>query len=247
MCLLQKIFWTANLAGNAHGGHRNEGRDVFIEQGQGVHLQFRHKHNLTTKACTYAIIIILFNLITDGREAKVYWNQFRGPNGQGVIEADSIPIHFGPESNVLWKTVIPAGHSSVVIWNNRIFFTAVEPANEKELITLCINRRDGKILWQKVVQAQTDVRFHQLNNPASSTPAADEKNVYVYFGTHGLICYDHKGNEIWQRKIETPKSKYGTATSPILYKDKLILVLDGDGGSSCLLAVDRDTGKTVWE
>jgi outer membrane protein assembly factor BamB len=210
-------------------------------------LQFRHKHNLTAKVCIYTIITSLVSLPANGRQAKVYWNQFRGPNGQGVMEADGIPIHFGPESNVLWKTAIPAGHSSPVIWNNRIFFTGYESGNEKELITFCLDRQDGKILWRQVVQAQTDVRFHPLNNPASSTPAADERNVYVYFGTYGLICYDHAGNEIWQRKIETPKSKYGAATSPILYEDKLVLVLDGDGGTSHMLAVNRSTGETVWE
>ncbi|UCF17366.1 MAG: PQQ-binding-like beta-propeller repeat protein, partial [Phycisphaerales bacterium] len=112
---------------------------------------------------------------------------------------------------------------------------------------LAIDRRDGKILWRKVVRAETKARFHPLNNPASSTPAADEEHVYVYFGTYGLICYDHASNVVWQRKIETPKSKYGMATSPILYKDKVILVLDGDGGSSRLLAVHRYTGQTVWE
>ncbi|NQT01029.1 MAG: PQQ-binding-like beta-propeller repeat protein [Planctomycetes bacterium] len=163
------------------------------------------------------------------------------------MEAGRIPVHFSPESNVLWKAAIPAGHSSPVIWNNRIFLTASEPANKKELITLAIDRENGKILWRQVVQAETKVRFHTLNNPASSTPAADDKHVYVYFGTYGLICYDHAGNEVWQRKIDTPKSKYGMATSPILYEDKVILVLDGDGGSSRLLAVHRDTGEMAWE
>jgi outer membrane protein assembly factor BamB len=210
-------------------------------------LQFKYKHNLTTNAGIYTIIVLLFNLIANGQEGKVYWNQFRGPNGQGVVEANRIPVHFGPESNVLWKTATPAGHSSPVIWNNRIFLTGYESANEKELITLCINRQDGKILWRQIVQAETEVRFHPLNNPASSTPAADERNVYVYFGTYGLICYDHASNVVWQRKIDTPKSKYGMATSPILYQDKVIMVLDGDGGSSCLLAVHRDSGRTVWE
>lgn len=210
-------------------------------------MQFRYKHNLTANVGIYTIIVLLFNLIASGREGKVYWNQFRGPNGQGVVEADRIAVDFGPESNVLWKTVTPAGHSSPVIWNNRIFLTASESANEKELITFCINRKDGRILWRQVVQAETKVGFHPLNNPASSTPTADERNVYVYFGTYGLICYDHAGNEVWRRKIDTPKSKYGMATSPILYEDKVIMVLDGDGGSSRLLAVHRDTGQTVWE
>jgi hypothetical protein len=186
-------------------------------------------------------------LIANGEEGKVNWNQFRGHNGQGVAQADHIPVNFGPEVNVLWKTVIPAGHSSPVIWNNHIFLTASKPANKKELITLAIDRENGKILWREVVKAETTVRFHRFNNPASSTPAADNRHVYVYFGTYGLLCYDHEGNEVWQRKIVTPKSKYGMATSPILYEDKVIMVLDGDGGSSRLLAVHRDTGKTVWE
>ncbi len=210
-------------------------------------MQLGYRHNLMANAGLYVVIIPVFNLITNGQQGKINWNQFRDPNGQGVAGADRIPVHFGPEENVLWKTAVPAGHSSPVIWNNRIFLTASEPGNKKELITLGIDCEDGKILWRGVVQAETKVRFHPLNNPASSTPAADDKHVYVYFGTYGLLCYDHAGNEVWQRKIDTPKSKYGMATSPILYEDKVVLVLDGDGGSSRLLAVHRDTGETVWE
>lgn len=210
-------------------------------------MQSRCKYNSTAHVCIYTIIIFLSGPMVNGQEVKVYWNQFRGPNGQGVVEADRIAVHFCPESNVIWKTAIPAGHSSPVIWNNRIFLTASEPAREKELISLGIDRQDGKILWRQVIQAETKVSFHPLNNPASSTPVADDKHVYIYFGTYGLICYNHAGNEVWRRKIDTPKSKYGMATSPILYKEKVIMVLDGDGGSSCLLAVNRDTGQTVWE
>jgi len=209
-------------------------------------LQLRYKYNLRVNIFIFAIIVLLSSPIANGRQGKVNWNQFRGPNGQGVADSDRIPVQFGPESNVLWKTAIPPGHSSAVIWNNRIFLTGYNPTGAHELITLCIDRENGKILWRRTVQPVTKVPFHALNNPASSTPAADERHVYVYFGTHGLICYDHASNEIWQREFDPPKSKYGMATSPILYQDKVILVLDGDGGSSCLLAVNRDTGKTVW-
>jgi outer membrane protein assembly factor BamB len=210
-------------------------------------MRFGYKHNLTANTCIYTIIVLLLNLIANGREAKVYWNQFRGPNGQGIADSDRIPVHFGPESNVVWKTAIPLGHSSPVIWNNRVFLTAYNPTGEHELITLCIDRRDGNILWRRTVQPVTMMPFHALNNPASSTPVADERNVYVYFGIHGLICYDHAGNEVWRREIHPPISKYGMATSPILHKEKVIMVLDGDLGTSCLLAANCDTGETVWE
>ena len=210
-------------------------------------MSFGCRHGLTAHAGIFVTIILLSNLAVNGQEGKVNWNQFRGPNGQGVAQSGRIPVNFGPNLNVLWKTAVNQGHSSPVIWNNHIFFTASDPANPKELITLAIDRGKGKILWQQVVQAETQGRFHPLNNPASSTPAADDKHVYVYFGTYGLLCYDHAGNEVWLRRIDTPESKYGMATSPILYKDTVILVLDGDGGSSRLLAIHRDTGETVWE
>jgi outer membrane protein assembly factor BamB len=205
-------------------------------------------------------MILLLNLAANGQEEKVHWNQFRGPNGQGVAPADHIQVNFGPETNVVWKTAVPVGHSSPVLWGDRIFLTASEPADPKELITLALDRETGRILWRQMAQAETRGRFHPLNNAASSTPATDDRHVYVYFGTYGLLCYDHAGHEVWQRRIATPPSKYGVATSLILYQDKVILVLDGDGGSgsqtrssafgvpsSRLLAVHRDTGATVWE
>ncbi len=210
-------------------------------------MQFKKKLNLKVSTALYTIISLVLNLTANARGENVYWNQFRGPNGQGGAQSSDIPVDFGPDKNVLWKTKIPQGHSSPVIWKNRIFLTAIESGNEKELITLCVNRQNGKILWRKVVQAQTKSKFHSMNNPASSTPTADEKHVYVYFGTFGLICYDHDGNEVWEHKIDLPDTKYGMATSPILYDDKVILVLDGDKGESSLLAVNRSTGKTVWK
>ena len=130
---------------------------------------------------------------------------------------------------------------------DRIFLTASDPADARELVTLGIDRRDGAITWTERVRGEERVGFHPLNHPASSTPAADAAHVYSYFGTHGLLCYDHAGKRVWERRLEVPKSKYGPATSPILYGDMVVLALDGDGGSSRLLAVDRRTGETIWE
>ena len=175
------------------------------------------------------------------------WNQFRGPNGQGVAEADHLPAEFDPETKALWKTALPEGNSSPIVWDDRIFLTANEATDTKTLITLCINREDGSILWRKVVQAESRVRYHPMNNPSAPTPAADAERVFVYFGTFGLLCYDHAGNEVWRRPIKAPRNSYGMATSPILYGDTMIQVLDDNRGASRMLAVRRDTGKTVWE
>ncbi|HSZ56976.1 MAG TPA: PQQ-binding-like beta-propeller repeat protein [Tepidisphaeraceae bacterium] len=178
-----------------------------------------------------------------GQETK--WNQFRGPGGAGVVQSAQIPVHFGPDQNLLWKTALPPGHSSPVIWGGRIFITAYE--GDDKLETIAIDRADGHIFWRQAVQSQRKPNLHELNDAASPTPVADERHVYAYFGAYGLICYDHAGNKVWERKLDPPRSKYGVATSPIPYKNTIVLVLDGDGGTSRLLAVDRDTGKTVWE
>ena len=123
-------------------------------------MQIHYKYILMVKTFLITIILLLFGLTADGGQEKVYWNQFRGPNGQGVIQDDRIPVQFGPEANVLWKTAIPPGNSSPVIWNNHIFLTANKPTNKKELITFAIDRKDGKILWRQVVKADIEGRFH---------------------------------------------------------------------------------------
>jgi len=205
------------------------------------------RSNLTANIAIITAAAFLLTTTAGSRPGMTYWNQFRGPNGQGVAEAEDIPIHFGPDANVRWKTAVSAGHSSPVVWDGRIFLTAYDPNHRDQLLILAVDREDGRILWQRAVQAAAEGRFHALNNPAASTPAVDGKHLYVYFGTYGLLCYDHTGRELWRRRLETPKSKYGMATSPILHEDKVILVQDGDGGSSRLLAVNHETGETVWE
>ncbi len=175
------------------------------------------------------------------------WSQFRGPNGQGAAATSHLPSRFGPETNVAWQTAVPPGHSSPVLWGSRLFLTAYDPADAKELTVLAVDRDQGGILWRRTVAAARPAALHQLNTPASSTPVADDQHLYVYFGTLGLLCYDHAGREVWRRPLPSPPSKYGTASSPILDGGHVILVLDGDDGSSRLLALQRDTGATAWE
>lgn len=170
------------------------------------------------------------------------WPQFRGPNGGGVASASNLPVHFGPSSNVLWRTALSPGHSSPCIWGDRIFLTGYE---SNELQTVCLQRRDGRVLWRRAVPPEKVERSGRLSNPASSTPATDGKRVFVYFGAFGLVCYDFSGEEKWRRPLPVPVTQHGASTSPVLSRDLVLLACDQDVGSH-LLAVRQSDGQTAW-
>jgi outer membrane protein assembly factor BamB len=175
--------------------------------------------------------------------AQPHWPQFRGPNGTGISSSAQPPVQFGPDQNVLWKYATPAGYSSPCVWGDRVFLTGVDGNN---LITLAIDRSTGKELWRKEVAVEKLEEHHPTSSPVTATPAADGERLYVYFGSFGLLAYRHDGQEVWRKPMPIPKSKYGMASSPILYKDALIQLIDTDGGDSRLLALNRKTGEPLW-
>src|SRR5580692_872584 len=87
------------------------------------------------------------------------WAQFRGPNGAGVSNQTSLPVEFGPNKNVVWKTVLAHGNSSPALTADRIFLTASEGS---KLITLCLDRATGKILWRREIAADRAEVLHPL-------------------------------------------------------------------------------------
>ena len=174
--------------------------------------------------------------------AEQHWPQFRGPDGSGVTETGNPPVHFGPDSNVVWKIALPSGHSSPCIWGDRIFLTAFGKA---KLETICVNRIDGAVLWREAAPATGFEVTHALGNPATPTPTTDGKFVFVYFGSFGLLAYDFDGREQWRMPLQTPVVEFGTSASPILANGTLILASDQDEGSF-LLATDAKTGRKIW-
>jgi outer membrane protein assembly factor BamB len=175
------------------------------------------------------------------------WPQFRGPNGSGLAADDKPgPVSFGPEKNVLWKTALPPGYSSPCIWGDRIFLTAVHEGG-KSLETLCLNRKDGSILWRTAAPPmEFEKSLHPFSNAASSTPATDGNRVYVYFGAYGTVAYNFAGKEVWNRPLPTPPTQYGTSSSPIVTGGLVILQRDGSSTNSQVLALDSKTGRTRW-
>jgi outer membrane protein assembly factor BamB len=171
------------------------------------------------------------------------WPGFRGPNGTGIADTDRPPITFGPSEKLLWKRAIPAGHSSPVVWGDRIFLTAVDGPS---LEVLALRRSDGTTLWSRAIATAPVEQVHASGSRAASTPVTDGRRVYAYFPTFGAIAFDVDGREIWRRELPFIPMKFGTGTSPILAGGKVVLQRDGASADAELLALDAATGDVVW-
>ena len=178
-----------------------------------------------------------------GRLPAADWPQFRGPNGLGVADTTGLPEMFGAEKNIVWRTALPAGHSSPALTGNRIFLTAYE---DDKLLTLCLDRESGRILWRRQAPRPRQQPFHSLHGPATPSPATDGENVYVFFGDFGLLSYDATGEERWRVPLGPFNNRNGSASSPILAEGMVILICDQDDGSSFMIAVDRRDGRLRW-
>lgn len=170
------------------------------------------------------------------------WARFRGPNGSGVGEGSNLPVEFGPGKNVAWKTAVPFGRSSPIVAGGHVYVTASEGG---QLWTLAYDARSGKELWRRGVKPARNQDTYKANDAASSTPAADGDNVYVFFRDVGLIAYSHSGEERWRVALGPFDSFYGLTASPIVAGGKVLLLCDQTKGSY-LLAVAAATGKTVY-
>jgi len=177
------------------------------------------------------------------------WPQYRGPGGSGVSAEKGLPAKWGAGGGVLWKTRLPGpGHSSPVVWGERIFLTAFAAAGEPgrgRLLVLCVDVRTGKILWEREVRAGQVERVGGANAPATPTPVTDGRRVYVYFGSYGLVCFDFEGRKVWESPLAPCGGEFGSASSPVLHGRLLLLNCTTDA-EGFMLAADRETGRTVW-
>ncbi len=190
------------------------------------------------------LLVLIIASVSITKVSAEDWTQFRGPNGTGVSTSTGVPETFGPSKNVIWKTALPAGHSSPVLTRDRIFVTAHD---KEKLFVICLDRQTGKILWQREVPRSNVGRLQNVNGPASPTPVSDGTNVYVFFQDFGMLSYDPAGRERWKLPLGPFNMFYGFGASPILVDDKVILPVDQDNPMSYLLAVDKNTGKVRWK
>ena len=204
-------------------------------------------------------------------EALRYWGQWRGPLGTGVAPKADPPIEWSETKNIRWKISLPGrGHSTPVIWGERVFLTTAVPYGDEfkpipvnskgahdlvpvkhryKFIVLAVNRRDGKILWQKTVREDLPHEGgHITASLASASTVTDGKLLFAYFGSWGLYCLDLDGNLKWQTDFGTmrPLHAHGEGSSPALYRDTIVVNWDHEG-PSFLVALDRRTGKERWK
>lgn len=176
------------------------------------------------------------------------WSRFRGPNGTGISEAKGIPEKV-TEKDYAWKVKLPgAGHSSPVLWGDRIFLTCTDDKGKASRMVVCIDAASGKELWSKSFEGRPQ-RLHQYNSYAASTPAADERHVYVTWATEReyiVLAMDHDGKEVWRKDLGPWKAEHGGGVSPMVYQGMVIVANEQDG-ASFNTALDGATGKEKWK
>lgn len=210
-----------------------------------------------------ALTSTLFALIAASPLVADDWTRFRGPNGSGISgETATTPVEWSESKNLKWKVDLPGpGGSSPIVVGDKVFVTCWtgygldqrDPGNQEDLARhlLCIDRATGKTLWDKSVKAKLpeDVYASMFaeNGYASHTPVSDGKRVYAFFGKSGVHAFDFDGNELWSADVgsDLDMRKWGSASSPILYKN--LLIVPAVVESHALIALNTEDGSEVWK
>ena len=215
-------------------------------------------------------LILLGTIAGQVTEADDRWPQFRGPGSRGISNDSGLPTSWSTTENVAWAADIPGlGWSSPIVWDGTVYLTtvvstaAVEAPEgglyrgsetwlpsqaEHRYLVYAIDVETGSVKWEREVHRAPPERGHHMKNTlASETPVTDGQSVYVYFGNVGVFSLDTNGTVQWSHDVHASDTRlgWGTAASPVLYRDRLYIVNDNDD-QSYLFAVSTETGAEVW-
>ena len=216
---------------------------------------------------TFPITLILTGVAAENDT----WPQFRGPTMNAAVpDNPDLPERWSQSENIEWVTDIPElGWSSPIVWGDRVFVTTATsdgdfekpkpglyaprgrsepPQVSHDWRVYCLDLESGEVLWQRSVKVGVpEFPRHQKNTYASETPTTDGERVYVRFGDLGIFAFDMEGNEVWTHEIphKQTMSDWGSASSPILEGDRLIVLYDNEE-ESWIAALDKRSGEEVW-
>ena len=171
------------------------------------------------------------------------WSRLRGADGAGLAGEASLPVEFGPDTNVLWKTDVPFANSSPVLSDGTLFLTA---STDDHLLILALNADTGAMEWQREIERTRTAKVHAQNDSASPTPVVSDGNVYAFFQELGVVSYTTTGEHCWTLPLDPFVEYYGMAASPVVAAGKVFLSCDQQQGSY-LLAIDALDGDIAWK
>jgi outer membrane protein assembly factor BamB len=199
------------------------------------------------------------------------WPQWRGPLANGIAPLAHPPLNWSETNSIRWKIPLPGkGHSSPIVFGDTVFLTVAVPVGEAQkpvfdhapgthdnvpvthlhqFTVFAVNRRDGRILWKKILREEFPHEGgHETGSLASNSPVTDGERLYACFGSRGLYCLDLHGELKWQKDLGRMQTlhAHGEGSSPVLHGDTLIVCWDHEG-DSFLYAFDKRTGKELWK
>jgi outer membrane protein assembly factor BamB len=220
---------------------------------------------------TVSITFALATALTAAAAAE-NWPQWRGPHGQGISAETQLPTAWAPGRNIAWKTPLPHGYSSPIVWGDRVFLTSaiegevvpgvvpesvrieqphpdsVAGDRKHTLKVLALETKTGTVVWEQTAYEGPvfDAR-HRRSTFAGPTASTDGEMVYAYFGPEGLYAYDFDGKLAWKVVEKFHTLGLGTGTSPVLFENSVIIQRDQDEKTSVVVAYDKKTGKELWK
>ena len=205
------------------------------------------------------ILVLLVHLIASAVLHADDWPRFRGPDGSGSSDAIGLPLTWSADENIVWKTRLPGyGASSPITYGDRIYVTGYSGygsgSNDAGKVALrqhlsCLDRSSGKIVWDTPTPGETSERDYagwiERHGYASASPTTDGEAVYAFFGISGVVAYDLRGNRLWTASVGSSTHEWGSAASPIVYENLLIVNASVESGH--LYGLDKKSGKEVWK
>ena len=185
------------------------------------------------------------------------WQRFRGPGGNATSDETGLPGEWSAEQHIVWKTALPGfGAACPITSGDRIYlacysgYGAGEEGEQADLLrhVVCLNRADGAILWDTPLESALPEEEYQgfvaLHGYASHTPVTDGEHVYAFFGKSGVFCLDLDGRQVWHADVGTSTHGFGTAPSPVLHGD--LVIVNASVESGALVGLNKRTGAEVW-